>query len=298
MNIFLSGATGFIGSYLRDMLLREGHLLTIVTRRPEEYEQEKAKNQRFVSWDDNLAAEMEKADAVVNLAGSSIFGQRWTKEVKEKIYSSRIDTTTQIVSAIEQANNRPSVMISASGADFYGGRGNNVLDETEEPGDSFLANVCVDWEKAAEPVTALNVRLAIPRIAVVLEKDGGALEQMLLPFKLFVGGPIGSGSQFFPWVHMYDLCRGIVFAIHNEDFAGPYNLSSPNPVTMRTFANELAAQLNRPSLFRVPGSVLKLVLGEAAEPILTSKRLQPKKLQQHGFEFRFSHLQEALADVL
>ncbi|NGP89622.1 TIGR01777 family oxidoreductase [Fodinibius halophilus] len=298
MKIFLSGATGFVGSYLRSMLLREGHLLTIVTRNPKKYEEEKAENQQFVSWDDNLAAEMEQADAVINLAGASIFGQRWTEEVKRKIYSSRIETTTQLVSAIEQADNRPSVMVSASGADYYGDCGDKVLDETEESGEGFLSKVCVDWEQAAELVTALDVRLAIPRIAVVLEKDGGALEQMLTPFKLCVGGPIGSGGQYFPWIHMYDLCRGIVFAIHNEDFTGAYNLSAPNPVTMRTFANELAAQLNRPSLFKVPGSVLKLVLGEAADPILTSKRLQPKKLQQHGFEFRFPYLQEALADIL
>ncbi len=298
MNILLTGATGFIGSYLRQMLLRQGHLLTIVTRSPEEYENEKAKNQQFVSWDDDLAEEMNQVDAVINLAGASIFGRRWTDEVKEQIHSSRIESTQTIVAAIEQADDRPSVMISVSGSDYYGDRGDTLLDESMEPGDGFLARVCIDWEEAAQPVTDLGVRLAIPRIAVVLEKDGGALEQMLPPFQFFVGGPLGSGDQYFPWIHMYDLCRAIVFAIEKDNFEGPFNLSAPNPTTMREFASQLATQLRRPSLFKVPESVLKLVLGEAANPILTSKRLQPKKLQQHGFEFRYGYLQEAISDII
>lgn len=298
MEIFITGGTGFIGSYLRTQLLREGHLLTIVSRNPEQYESEKAENQRFVSWDNNLVSEMENADAVINLAGASIFGQRWTEEVKEKIYSSRIACTETIVEAIEKANDRPVVMVSASGADYYGDSGDEVLDEASEAGDDYLSNVCIDWEKAARPVTDLGVRLVVPRIAVVLEKDGGALQQMLPPFKFFVGGPLGDGDQYFPWIHAYDLCRSIIFAIENENFKGAYNASAPNPVTMREFASRLATELRRPSFFKVPEFVLKLVLGEAANPVLTSKRLQPKKLQQHGFEFRFEYLREALADII
>lgn len=298
MNIFITGGTGFIGSSLRTELLRQGHLLTIVTRSPDAYENEKAKNQRFVSWEDDLVAEMERADVVINLAGASIFGRRWTEEVKDKIYSSRIECTKKIVHNIEKAQDRPSVMISASGADYYGDRGDTVLDASMEPGEGFLAKVCKDWEEASQPVTELGVRLANPRIAVVLEKGGGALEQMLPPFKLFVGGSLGDGSQYFPWIHMHDLCRGLIYPIENTTFEGPYNLSSPNPVTMDEFSNQLAAELNRPCLFKVPAFVLKTVLGEAANPILTSKRMQPKKLQEHGFEFRFAYLKEALADIL
>ena len=298
MNILITGGTGFVGSNLRTLLLREGHLLTIITRSPKKYKEETAKNQRFVSWDADLAAEMERADVVINLAGSSIFGRRWTKEVKEQIYNSRINCTQQLVEAIDRADDRPSLMVSASGADYYGDSGDQVLDESAEPGDSFLANVCVDWEKAAQPVTDLGVRLAIPRIAVVLERDGGALEQMLLPFKLGVGGAIGSGKQYFPWIHMLDMCRGLIYPMEKKEFEGPYNLSAPSPVTMNEFANELAAQLHRPSLFRVPEFALNIALGEAANPVITSKRLQPKKLQQHGFEFRFAHLREALGDML
>lgn len=298
MNILITGGTGFIGSYLRTYLLRDGHLLTIVTRSPQKYQDETAKNQYFVSWEDNLVAEMEKADAVINLAGSSIFGKRWTDEVKNRIHSSRIKCTQQLVEAIEQADDRPSVMVSASGADYYGDSGDDILDEKSEPGDSFLSHVCVDWEQAAQPVTGLGVRLASPRIGVVLEKDGGALQQMLLPFKLGVGGPIGSGEQYFPWIHMLDLCRGLIFPLENESLEGPYNLSAPNPVTMSEFAGELADQLHRPSIFRVPEFVLDIVLGEAANPVITSKRMQPKKLQQLGFNFRFEYLRQALGDIL
>lgn len=298
MNILITGGTGFIGSYLRTLLLQDGHLLTIVTRSPQKYKNESAKNQRFVSWDKNLADQMEKADVVINLAGASIFGKRWTEEVKEKIYNSRIRCTEQLVAAIDETNDRPSVMISASGADYYGGSGDQVLDESAEPGDSFLAKVCLDWEQTARQVTDLGVRLATPRIGVVLEEDGGALQQMLLPFKLFVGGPIGSGNQYFPWIHMLDLCRGLLYPIENKNFEGPYNLNAPNPVTMDEFASELASQLRRPSLFRVPEFVLDIVLGEAANPVVTSKRMKPKKLQQHDFEFRFAYLREALGDIL
>lgn len=298
MNVLITGGTGFIGSYLRDMLLQEGHFLTIVSRNPDDYEDETAKNQQFVSWDDDLTPAMEKADAVINLAGASIFGQRWTDQVKERIYSSRIDCTKQLVEAIGKTDNPPSVMISASGADYYKPTGNRVLDESAPAGDSFLSKVCVDWEAAAQPVTDFGVRLVHPRIGVVLEKDGGALQQMLLPFKLFVGGPIGSGEQYFPWIHMLDLCRGLLFPLKTEALEGAYNLNAPNPVTMDEFASELASQLHRPSLLKVPEFVLDLVLGEAAKPVITSKRMQPKKLQQAGFDFKFPYLRYALGDIL
>lgn len=298
MNIFITGGTGFIGSYLRTMLLRDGHLLTILTREPEQYAGEVATNQRFVSWEDDLIKEMERADVVINLAGYPIFGERWTDQVKKKIYSSRINTTDQLVGAIKEANDRPEVMISASAANYYQDGGDKILDESAESADNFLARLCIDWEKAARPVTDLGVRLAIPRIGIVLERDGGALQQMLLPFKLFVGGPIGSGEQYFPWIHMLDLCRGLIYPIENKDFEGAYNLNAPNPVTMNEFARLLGEQLHRPSLFRVSESVIKLVLGEAAAPILMSLRMQPKKLQQHGFDFQYEYLEEALGEIV
>lgn len=298
MNIFISGGTGFIGSYLRTVLLQQGHLLTIVTREPKQYAGEAAKNQRFVSWDDDLAAEMDRADAVINMAGASIFGSRWTDQVKKKIYSSRIKSTNTLVEAIQQASNRPEIMVSASAANYYRDGGDSILDESAPTGNNFLSKVCIDWEKAAQPVTGLGVRLATPRIGIVLERDGGALQQMFLPFKLGVGGPIGSGNQYFPWIHMVDLCRGIFFPIEHRDFEGAYNLNAPNPVTMNEFAKVLAEQLHRPHFFKVPEFLLELVLGEAAIPITTSLRMQPKRLQQYGFEFQYEYLQEALGEIV
>lgn len=298
MNIFISGGTGFIGGYLRMMLLREGHLLTVLTRSPDKYEDESAENQRFVSWDDDLVSRMEETDVVINMAGTSIFGRRWTEEVKEKIYSSRIESTRTLVEAMKRADTPPETFISISAANYYKGKEDQVLDESAERADDFLANVCIDWEKEAQHAEEAGVRVAIPRLGVVLEKEGGALEQMLTPFKMFVGGPIGSGEQYFPWIHMHDVCRGLLFAIQEETFIGPFNLNAPNPVTMKEFADELGSQLNRPSLLRVPTSVLQLVLGEAALPLTESLRMQPKRLQQHGFEFQYEYLTDALGDIL
>lgn len=298
MNILITGGTGFIGSELRDMLLQEGHYLTIITRSPKKYEDETAKNQKFISWDDELTEAMAFSDAIINLAGASIFGQRWTEDVKRKILDSRVSSTRKLVQAAGNADNPPEVMISASAVGYYGDRGDDVITESEPAGSSFLSEVCQEWEAAAKDIEELGVRLAIPRIGIVLETGGGAMQQMLTPFKLGVGGPVGSGEQYFPWIHMFDLCRGLVYPLENETFEGAYNLNAPNPVTMNEFADKLGEVLNRPSFFRVPEFALNLVLGEAADPILDSLRIQPKKLQQAGFEFKFQFVKEALADIL
>lgn len=299
MKIVISGGTGFIGSHLTTRLLKEGHLVTVVTRSPGTYENETARNQQFVSWEpQELHPAVDGSDVVINLAGESIFGQRWTDEVKKRIRSSRLETTSSLVEAIAAAEDGPSLMVSVSGVDYYDDGGDEVLDESAPAGDSFLSRVTQEWEEEARKVTATGTRLAIPRLGVVLEEGGGALQQMLPPFRFFVGGPVGSGDQYFPWIHMHDLCRGLLYPITDPDFEGPYNLSSPEPVTMREFASVLGEVMRRPSLFRVPEFALRLALGEAAEPILGSHRVQPKKLQQAGFRFHYESLREALADIL
>ena len=298
MQILITGGTGFVGTELRNMLLKEGHLLTVITRSPDKYAQESARNQRFIGWDSELAAAMEDADVVINLAGESIFGQRWTDEVKRKIRSSRIDVTNQLVEAIGSAQNGPDLMVSVSGVDYYGDTGDEIIDEDESAGDTFLAEVCREWEDAAMEATRYGTRVALARLGVVLETGGGALQQMLPPFRFFIGGPVGSGDQVFPWIHMNDACRGFMFPINQPHFEGPYNLCAPNPVTMNELADAIGEVLHRPSVFRVPEPVLKLVLGEAAQPVLDSHRVQPKKLQKRGFEFQFEHIREALANIL
>ncbi|MEX2600459.1 MAG: TIGR01777 family oxidoreductase [Balneolaceae bacterium] len=294
----ITGATGFIGSYLRNKLMRDGHFVTVLTRSPERYQEEEAKNQKFISWDRDLVPVMESCDVVINLAGESIFGKRWTDDVKERIYQSRIESTTQLSEAINRAEAPPELFISASAAGYYGGRGDDLLDETSEPGDDFLAKVCEDWEAAAMKVESPDVRILIPRIGIVLEEGGGMLKQMVLPFKLFAGGPVGHGEQYIPWIHMEDLCRGILFPVDNPDLEGAYNICSPNPVTMNEFATVMGEMMRRPSFFRVPEFALNLVLGEAAEPVMSSLRVKPAVLMKHGFKFRYTKIEEALADIL
>lgn len=298
LQILITGGTGFIGDFLCERLARDGHYLTLISRSPEKYVEESAKNQNYISWDSDLSKEMDRADVVINLAGENLFGKRWTDEVKKRLYNSRIDLTNKLVDAMEQSSTPPELLISASGINYYGASGDKVLTEDAGSGNDFLANLCVDWEAAALRAKEHGVRVAIPRIAPVLEEGGGIIEKMKLPFSLFVGGSLGSGDQYLSWIHMHDMISAIVFPIENTDLSGPYNAASPNPVQMDEFANTMGRVMNRPSLFKVPEFVLNTALGEAATPVLASLRVQPKVLQQAGFEFQFDDLEVALGDIL
>lgn len=296
--ILITGGTGFIGKYLSEQLLKQGHYLTIITRSPGRFSEEQAKNMKYVGWDDDLVEVVNSCDYIINLAGESLFGQRWTNEVKSSIYDSRILTTRKLVALIEKAENKPELFISASAVGIYGDSEDRLLDEATPAGTDFLAEVCKDWEIEAVKASKYGVRVAIPRIGIVLEENGGVIEKMYLPFKLFVGGPIGSGKQYVPWVHMTDLCSAILFPMTNSELTGPYNACSPEPQSMDVLADTLGKVMNRPSFFKVPESLLKLILGEAAQPVLGSLRVQPKVLQISGFTFEFEDLEEALADIL
>ncbi|WP_409029187.1 TIGR01777 family oxidoreductase [Gracilimonas sediminicola] len=298
MNILITGGTGFIGEELRTMLLKQGHNLVIVSRSPKKYEDEAAKNQRFIGWDDDLATEMNEIDGVINLAGENLFGQRWTDEVKTRIMDSRVRSTQQLVDAMREADQKPDVFISASASGIYGNRGDDILDEEEAHGSDFLADVCEAWEAESQKAAGFGVRVVNPRIGIVLEKGGGALGKMIPPFQFLVGGPVGSGEQYMSWIHRTDLCKALTFPLVNEEFTGAYNVCSPNPVTMNEFAETLGNVMNRPSIFRVPKFALDIVLGEAAKPVTDSIRMQPKKLQVADFEFHFEYLEEALADIV
>src|SRR6056297_765579 len=298
LNILITGGTGFIGSFLCDRLARDGHFISLISRSPEKYTEESAKNQSYISWDSDLSKAMDKADVVINLVGENLFGKRWTEEVKKRLYSSRIDLTNKLVDAMRESSTPPDLMISASGINYYGDSGDEVLTEEHGPGDDFLANLCVDWEAAARKAHDLGVRVAIPRIAPVLEDDDGIIDKMKLPFSLFVGGSLGSGDQYLSWIHMYDMISALVYPIEKPEVSGPYNAASPNPVQMDEFAKVMGKVMNRPSFFKVPEFVLNTVLGEAATPVLASLRIQPKVLQQAGFEFQFADLEVALGDIL
>lgn len=296
--ILMTGGTGFIGKYLTRILLKEENYVTIITRSPDKYAEKQAKNRSFIGWDDDLSTVMNEHDVVINLVGENLFGQRWTDEVKQRIYNSRIDSTKKLVDAMRESESKPELFISASAVGIYGDSGDRVLDESSPSGNDFLAKVCLDWENESKKAEKLGVRVANPRIGIVLEDNGGMIEKMVLPFKFGVGGPIGSGDQYVPWVHMTDLCNALLFPMKNESVSGPYNACSPEPETMNVLAKKMGKVLNRPALFRVPEFVLNIALGEAAQPVLSSLRVQPKVLQTSEFKFLFEDLEEALADIL
>lgn len=293
----MTGGTGFVGSYLRAELLKQGNYLTIVTRSPEAYKSEQAKNQKFITLDE-VSDVMESIDVVINLAGENLFGQRWTESVKKKIYDSRISITRALVDAVRASNKRPDVFISASGINYYEPAGDDVITEDSKAADDFLAKVCKDWENEAKKARDLGVRVVISRFGIVLELGGGVIEKMKLPFSLFVGGSIGPGTQYLSWIHMKDLCNAIVFAIENEEINAVFNATAPEPVTMNEFASAMGSVMNRPSLFRVPEFVLDIALGEAATPVVSSLNVQPKVLQKAGFEFEYEDVETALGDIL
>lgn len=297
MKIVVSGGTGMIGGALIDKLVEGGHTIVVLTRSPQRASHTSSKVS-FASWDD-VAKAISGAGAVVNLAGESIAGRRWTVELKKRILSSRVDATSAIVKAFNAmpADLRPKVLVSASAVGYYGDAGDRVLTENSPAGGDFLAGVCRMWEAEARGLDK-SVRLVIPRIGIVLHPSGGALQKMLLPFKLGLGGPLGSGDQYFPWIHLDDMVNVLLESIENESFEGPINAVAPNVVTMTDFARVLAKTLHRPSLFNVPAFALNLAFGESAAAVLGSQRVIPEKLDQLKYSWHFVSLEEALKDLL
>lgn len=295
--IIITGGTGFVGSYLCNELLKQGHFISIITRSPEKYADEQSKNLRYIGWNDDLADKMEETDIVFNLVGENLFGKRWTDSVKKAIYDSRIESTKNLVNAMTKAGSKPELFVSVSAVGIYGDHGDELLDESTKPTDNFLAEVCTEWEEESQKAANLGVRVVNPRLGIVLEEDGGFLQIMKLPFLFFVGGPLGDGEQYLPWIHMNDLCRALIFPMENEELTGVYNVCSPQPEKINRVADALGNVLNRPSFFRVPEFALRTILGEAANPVLSSLNVQPKVLQISGFEFQFEDVEEALADI-
>jgi uncharacterized protein (TIGR01777 family) len=239
---------------------------------------------------------VEGAGAVVNLAGANISAQRWTGAYKVQIRQSRIEPTRAIVEAIRAARARPRVLVNASAVGWYGGRGDEEITEASTPGKDFLAEVCQAWEAEALRAEPLGVRVVLLRTGVVLARDGGALAKMVPPFKAFVGGPIGSGKQWVPWIHLADEIGLILWAIESQ-VRGPVVAVAPNAVRMKEFARALGRALHRPALFPVPAPALRLAVGEMAELLLDGQRARPIKALESGYRFRFSRAEEALQDL-
>jgi uncharacterized protein len=298
VRVAITGATGLIGSALAAALRERGHESITITRSPRPGTTE-------IGWDPVRGFEpvdvLAGVDAVVNLAGESIAG-RWTRSKKARIRDSRVHATQSVVAGIAAAHPRPRVLISASGIGVYGDREDERLSEASPTGDDFLAEVCQVWEAAANEVEALEdpaVRLCVARFGMILAREGGALAQMLTPFKLGLGGPIGDGRQWMSWIHLRDAVEALLWMLDHEDLSGTFNVVAPNPVRNREFVGTLAKALGRPAFVRVPKFGVRAVFGEMGEALLLSgQRASPEGLEQAGFEFGFSTLEAALGSLV
>lgn len=298
MKIFITGGSGFVGTNLSFYLLEKGHSIiavgTSLSHKVISHE-----NFRYISADTTIKGAWQDAlkdvDAVINLAGKNIF-KLWSDNYKKQIYKSRILTTRNLVEAMP--DKKDTILCSTSAAGYYGDRADEVLKEDSLPGYDFLAKVCIDWEKEAFQAQAKGIRVAAMRFGVVLGKNGGALAKMVPAFKFFAGGPLGSGLQWFPWIHMDDLIAAIIFILENPDIKGPLNFCSPNPVRNRDFAKTLGKVLSRPSFMRAPSFMIRLIMGEMGKSLMSSQRAIPDKLLKHGFTFQYPDINNTLYDLV
>jgi uncharacterized protein (TIGR01777 family) len=297
MKILVTGASGLVGSALIPLLTASGHSVSRLVRNSQ-----KTGAGAFY-WNPATreldAAAVEGQDAVIHLAGESIASGYWTKARKVRIRDSRVVGTQILADAIVNASVPPQLLISASAIGYYGSPGAAVVDETNSDGDTWLAEICREWEAATESVRAEGVRVVNARIGLVLTPEGGALGKMLLPFKLCLGGRLGHGRQYMSWITLDDMIRSLQFAVENESVSGPMNVVAPNPVTNLAFTKLLGGVLRRPTPFPVPAFFLRLVLGEMADELFFSSiRVVPKVLLDHGFEFTHGELEFGLRDIL
>jgi len=296
MKIIISGASGFVGSALTEELRQAGaHVVTLVRRSSSDTDTERRWDPVAGILDPSV---LSSADAVINLNGRSISQGRWSAKVKDELRSSRLDSTRTIVDAIARAEKPPPLLISASATGFYGDRGDENLDETSSPGTGFLADLARDWEAAAAQARSESTRVVPIRLGMVLG-DGAALEKMLPPFKLGLGGPMGNGRQWWPWIAIDDVVGAVGHILEHSDISGPVNLVAPETVTSRGFARALGTYLGRPAILPAPAFAIKLALGEMAEALLlSSTRAVPKVLEDTGYEFKAPTLTAAFQRIL
>ena len=301
MCVIITGGTGLIGQALTQSLAADGHEVIVLSRNPDKVSG-LPKGARAVKWDGRSAQGWgqlaDGADAIVNLAGESIAAGRWSEARKQSILQSRIEAGRAVVAAVEAATTKPRVVVQSSAVGFYGPRGSEKIAEDASAGSDFLASICQAWEASTAPIEAMGVRRVIIRTGVVLDKHGGALPQMMLPFKLFAGGPLGGGRQGFPWIHLADEVAAIRFLIDQPSPSGVFNLSAPNPLSNAQFGRVLGKVLGRPAFVPTPGIAMKMLFGEMSTLLLDGQFEIPQRLQQLGFTFRFADAEAALRDVL
>ncbi|MGC2432177.1 MAG: TIGR01777 family oxidoreductase [Desulfobaccales bacterium] len=299
MKVFMTGGTGFVGAYLSRELVKLGHEVTILSRREQPFAVQRP-GIRLVLGDpaqegDWMGAAPEH-DWIINLAGASIFS-RWSPAYKQEIVESRIRATRNLVIALAGGNRR-QLFCSTSAVGYYGPHGDEALTEESPPGSDFLARLGVDWEAEALKARELGLRVVITRFGIVLGKGGGALGQMVPMFRRFLGGPMGSGQQWFSWIHQVDLARAFSFIGEHPEIDGPVNFTTPNPVRNRELAQALGRALRRPAWLRTPAFMIRLAMGELGDTLLSGQRVIPKRLIEAGFKFDFPAIEPALKDLL
>lgn len=296
MKLLLTGGTGFLGTPLRRRLAQHGHELLVLTRSPAAHPDEPGV--RFLPLADAWRDAPAGIEGVINLAGEPIAAQRWSASQKARIRGSRVETTHHLVDAIAAMPRKPAVLVNASAVGYYGPRGDEALTESEGPGRGFLAETCQAWEAEARRAEPHGVRVVRLRIGLVLGRGGGALAKMIPPFRAFVGGPLGSGRQWVSWVHRDDVIGLVEHALAHAELAGAVNATAPQPVRMAAFCRELGRVLSRPSWAPAPAPVLRLLLGEMAEMLVTGQRVVPQEALRTGYPFQFPSLAEALSECL
>ena len=306
MNVLIAGGTGLIGRALIAELHKDGHAVVVLSRNPHA-RAEKMPGVSLVAWDGKTprgwAHLLEEMDAVVNLTGENIAGEhffprRWSRLRKQAIRSSRIDPARAMVEAIRLAKKKPAVLVQSSGISIYGPSRGEIITEDDAAGKDYFSRLAVDWENASLPVETLGVRRVIIRSAVVLSAVEGAVPRLMLPIRLYAGGPMGSGRQYLPWIHPADEAAAISFLIRNRKAHGAYNLVAPHSVTNAQFGRTLAHLLKRPYWLPVPAFAMRLAFGEVSDVVLTGQRAVPARLQEAGFKFQFPELEPALRDML
>jgi uncharacterized protein (TIGR01777 family) len=306
MRVFVTGGTGLVGRRLVKQLVGRGDGVVVLTRRPEVAKELFGVICKAVPGDPMQPGEWMKAvddcDAVVNLAGENIFARRWNAAFKQRLFDSRVLTTRNVVHALatqpKRPDGQPKVLVNASAIGYYGYHGDEQLTEESPPGIDFMANICVEWEKAARAVEPAGMRCALVRIGVVLDKEGGALQKLLTPFKLGAGGPVGSGTQYMSWIHHEDMTGILLFALDNAAVTGPINATAPNPVTNKQFGKALGAALGRPAFVWTPAFMLELTLGGVAEIVTQGQRVIPQNAMALGYAFKYPTIDVALGNLV
>lgn len=300
--IILTGGSGLIGTQLTKTLINNNYRVIIVTRDVEHAKKSNPYASKYFLWDyqnsEKLREKIEGKYAVIHLAGANLFTKRWTSNYKKIIYNSRIESTKNLVNIINRTTKKPEVFICASGVNYYGDSGDEILTEDSDGAQDFLAKLTADWENEASKVKSSGIRWVSIRNGIVLSKKGGALKIMLPIFKLFIGGTLGNGRQWFPWIHIQDTINIFEFAIENKNITGPINATSPNSVRMNEFVKSLGHVLNRPSILKVPKFALKAIMGEFGEYITASLRVYPKKLLDNNFKFQKENLPTVLEELV